>query len=213
MRAKDSSLSPSRIDREEVKNRPVISRDDTSLCVKISWKNLQHSLFPRNSYSSPLASLSRNLSYFFFCFLFLIYRLLAMKNRHFAAEIRFFSALRISIEVSSILLSERNVRLRTNIILHFGVFSPSLALCIPFSPTLLHSLSLSFFFAKGCASIFAFYLFYSEQRDNGTPARRENHLRCWCMCVLYKGKKACGKTCRRSRYIDIQAITCHATNA
>lgn len=154
------------------------------MCVKISWKNLQHSLFPRNSYSSPLASLSRNLSYFFFfCFLFLIYRLLAMKNRHFAAEIRFFSALRISIEVNSILLSERNVRLRTSIILHFGVFSPSLALCIPFSPTLLHSLSLSF--SRKAARFYIRFLFVlfgtTRQRH---PPRVEKIICAAGVCVF-----------------------------
>lgn len=135
-----------------------------------------------------------------------------MKNRHFAAEIRFFSALRISIEVNSILLSERNVRLRTSIILHFGVFSPSLALCIPFSPALLHSLSLFLFRERLRFYIRFLFVLFGTTRQR-YPARRENRLRCWCMCVLYKGKKACGKTCRRSRYIDIQAITCHATNA
>lgn len=86
-----------------------------------------------------------------------------MKNRHFAAEIRFFSALRISIEVNSILLSERNVRLRTSIILHFGVLFLSISLSLPLSHSISLSLplsrSFSFFLAKGYASTFAFYLF------------------------------------------------------
>lgn len=151
------------------------------MCKNIVEKFTAFSLSSKQLLLSSRFSFSQSLLFFFFCFLFLIYRLLAMKNRHFAAEIRFFSALRISIEVNSILLSERNVRLRTSIILHFGVFSPSLALCIPFSPTLLHSLS--FFFAKGCASIFAFYLFYSEQRDKRTP-RVEKIIRAAGVCVF-----------------------------
>lgn len=109
-----------------------------------------------------------------------------MKNRHFAAEIRFFSALRISIEVNSILLSERNVRLRTSIILHFGVFSPSLALCIPFSPTLLHSL---FLFRERLRFYirFLFVLFGTTRQRH--PARRENHLRALLAYVCFVQRK------------------------
>lgn len=100
-----------------------------------------------------------------------------MKNRHFAAEIRFFSALRISIEVSSILLSERNVCLRTSIILHFGVFSPSLALCIPFSPTLLHSLSLFLFRERLRFYIrFLFVLFGTTRQRHPGASRKSSAL-------------------------------------
>lgn len=108
-----------------------------------------------------------------------------MKNRHFAAEIRFFSALRISIEVNSILLSERNVRLRTSIILHFGVFSPSLALCISFSPTLLHSLSLSF--SRKAALLYSLFICFIRNNETTAPrASRKSSALLVYLCFVQR---------------------------
>lgn len=104
-----------------------------------------------------------------------------MKNRHFAAEIRFFSALRISIEVNSILLSERNVRLRTSIILHFGVF---LSLSRTLYPFLSHSLalSLSLSFSRKAALLYSLFICFIRNNETTAPRRVEKII---CAAGVY----------------------------
>lgn len=153
------------------------------MCKNIVEKFTAFSLSSKQLLLSSRFSFSQSLIFFYF--LFLIYRLLAMKNRHFAAEIRFFSALRISIEVNSILLSERNVRLRTSIILHFGVF---LSLSRTLYPFLSHSLalSLSLFLFRERLRFYIRFLFvlFGTTRQRRPGASRKSSALLVYVCVF-----------------------------